>query len=153
VDIVDIANMTFRTFAQATEDLEKVVMALKNASGSDEVTKNASTGYHGNPIVVLEAKIVDSKRIKKVFRSLGNGSIKLLLQTLDDRMDDESMFFFRLDKQESFRGNMVLANREDVIAVRAKVKSYPQSRANAMVVMSRFLEAELVRMERGGQKD
>jgi RNA-binding protein len=150
---VDIANMTFRTFAQATEDLEKVVMALKNASSSDEVTKNAITGYHGNPIVVLEAKIVDSKRIKKVFRSLGQGSIEVLLQTLDDRMDDESMFFFRLDKQEAFKGNMVLANREDVIAVRAKVKSYPQSRANAMVVMSRFLEAELVRIERGGQKD
>jgi RNA binding exosome subunit len=47
----------------------------------------------------------------------------------------------------------VLTDGEDVIAVRGKVKSYPQSRDNAMVSMRNILEAEIERIARAGQQD
>jgi RNA binding exosome subunit len=150
---VDIANLNFRTFAQATEDVERVRQALRFASGAEEITSSTNTGYHGNPITVLEARVSDSKRIKAVFRSLGEGGMRAMLCTLEARMDDESNFFFRLDKQEAYLDRLILADGEDVIAVRAKVKSYPQSRTNAVIAMGRFLEIEIERLGKQREQD
>lgn len=150
---VDIANLNFRTFAQATEDLERVEKALRYASSADEIYRSTSTGYHGNTITILEARVSDSKRIKAVFRFIGEDGLKTLLRSLDLRMDEESNFFFRLDKQEAYLEKAVLAEGEDVIAVRAKVKSYPQSRSNALEAMRKFLQTELDRLARPQKKN
>ncbi|MBI0584069.1 MAG: hypothetical protein ISF22_07560 [Methanomassiliicoccus sp.] len=145
---MDVANLALRTFAYATEDSEKVEKALRFVSGAEEIKKSSSTGYHGNPIMVLEARVTDSKEIKTLFRSLGKDSLEALLESLDRRLDDESFFFLRLDKQEAYQERFKLAEGDDVIAIRAKVKSYPQSRENALVSMRKFLEGELERAAR-----
>ncbi len=146
---MDIANLSFRTFAHGTEDPAKVERALRFVSGAETVTRSSSTGYYGNPIIVMEAKISDSKHIKALLRSLGPRSLTVLLDTLDLRMDDDSFFYFRLDKQEAFQERYVLANGEDVIAVKGKVKSYPQSRENAMTSMEHLLGSEIERATKG----
>lgn len=146
---MDIANLSFRTFAHGTEDPEKVERALRFVSGAESVTRSSSTGYYGNSIIVMEARINDSKHIKALLRSLGPQSLRVLLDTLDLRLDEESFFYFRLDKQEAFQERFVLADGEDVIAVKGKVKSYPQSRENAMASMGRLLESEIERAMRG----
>jgi RNA binding exosome subunit len=150
---MDIANLSFRTFAYATEDPERVERALRFVSGADCITRNSSTGYYGNPIIVMQARVTDSKHIKAVLRSLGPEGLKTLLDTLDRRLDEESFFYLRLDKQEAYLDRFVLTDGEDVIAVRGKVKSYPQSRDNAMVSMRNILEAEIERIARAGQQD
>lgn len=149
---MDIANLSFRTFAHATEDPERVEKALRFVSGAENVSKSSSTGYYGNPITVLEARVTDSKHIKALLRSLGPEALKVMLDTLDRRLDEESFFYFRLDKQEAFQERFVLADGEDVIAVRGKVKSYPQNRDNAMISMSNILRSELERVQRMEQK-
>lgn len=149
---MDIASLSFRTFAHATEDEERVEQALKFASGAEEITKSKSEGYHGNPIVVMEAKISRSREIKAFFASLPIDDVQRLLDTLERRVDEESMFFLRLDKQAAYEGRMGLGENDDVISVRGKVKSYPQSRSNALVTMRNILESTLEQMTRKGQK-
>lgn len=152
---MDIANLSFRAFAHATEDPERVEKALRFVSGAENVSRSSSTGYYGNPIIILEAKIADSKHIKALLRSLGPESLKVMLDTLDRRLDKESFFYFRLDKQEAFQERFVLADGEDVIAVRGKVKSYPQNRENALTSMRNVLQSELdraARMEQRGRE-
>ncbi len=152
---MDIANLSFRTFVHATEDPERVEKALRFVSGAENVSRSSSTGYYGNPIIILEAKITDSKHIKALLRSLGPETLRVLLETLDRRLDEESFFYFRLDKQEAFLERFVLADGEDVIAVRGKVKSYPQSRDNAMISMRNILQSEIdraARMEQRGRE-
>jgi len=150
---MDIANLSFRTFAHATEDPERVERALRFVSGADCVTRTSSIGYYNNPIIVMEAKITDSKHIKALLRSLGPEGLKVLLDTLDSRLDEDSFFYLRLDKQEAYLERFVLTNGEDVIAVRGKVKSYPQSRDNAMATMKKILESEIERAARTGHQD
>ena len=145
---MDIANLSFRTFIHATEDPERVERAMRFVSGAEDIKKNMTSGYHGNPIIVMEARVTDGKGIKAVFRSLGKQQLQRLLDSLDMRMDEESFFFFRLDKQEAFLGNVKDGEGDDVIAVRAKVKSYPQNRVNAIASMDRFLRSELERFDR-----
>ena len=152
---MDIANLSFRTFAHATEDPERVEKALRFVSGAENVSRSSSTGYYGNPITVLEARVTDSKHIKALLRSIGPEALKVMLDSLDQRLDEESFFYFRLDKQEAFLERFVLADGEDVIAVRGKVKSYPQNRDNARASMRNILQSELdraARMEQRGQE-
>jgi RNA binding exosome subunit len=150
---MDIANLAFRTFAHATEDPDRVEQALKFVSGADEIKKSNSTGYHGNPIIVMEARVTDAKSIRALFRSLTKDDLSKMLETLDLRLDEESFFFLRLGKQEAFQGQFKMVEGEDVIAVRGKVKSYPQTRENAMATMRKFLEAEVERASRAEEKD
>jgi RNA binding exosome subunit len=149
---MDIANLAFRTFAHATEDPDRVEKALKFVSGAEEVKRSNSTGYHGNPIVVMEARVTEGKNIKSLFRSLDKDDLSKLLETLDRRLDEESFFFLRLDKQEAYQGRFKMTEGEDVIAVRGKVKSYPQTRENALEVMRKYLTEELDRLARLEQK-
>ncbi len=150
---MDIANLSFRVFAHATEDPERVEKALRFVSGAENISRSSSTGYYGNTILVLEAKVADSKHIKALLRSLGTDALRGLLTSLDRRLDEESFFYLRLDKQEAFLERFVLADGEDVIAVRGKVKSYPQNRDNAMDSLRKVLESELERAARMEKKE
>ncbi len=142
---MDLASLAFRTFAHATEDESRVEQALRFVSGAEEVTKSRSEGYHGNPIVVLEAKISRSREIRNFFASLDTADVQKLLDTLELRVDEESMFFLRLDKQAAFEGRTVMADHDDIISVRGKIKSYPQSRDNALKVIDVILRDALER--------
>ena len=90
--------LTFRAFCQATEDEGKVKSAIKFVSGIEDISVTRSQGFHGNPILIMEAEVKSKKRIDAVFLSLGQQQIQELRDTLDSRLDDDSNFFFRLDE-------------------------------------------------------
>jgi RNA-binding protein len=145
-----ILNMHFRAFIHATEDEAKVVQALKFASGADddEITREVTEGYHGNPIVVLEIFMKEKRRSKDFFARLDERSIEELISSLEKRMDDDCNIYLRLDKQEAYLGNLMLTTSDDAIAVRAKVESYPKKLENAMKSVTEFLES-LVQSKKG----
>lgn len=139
-------NLCFRAFCQATEDEEKVRRALLFASGGKEerVHRTKCEGYHGNPIVVLDVCISTTKSIKAVFQSLSLEDRQTMLEDLEDRIDEDCTFYFRLDKQEAFQGRMAMGEKgegDDVIAVHGKVRSYPKSRETSLKVMGEFLSS------------
>lgn len=145
---MDIDSLSFRAFSHATENEDRVKQAITNASGSEEFTCNKSYGYHGNPIVVIETKVTHAKDIKHALSLLSEEDIKQLIDTIELRVDDESFFYMRLDKQEAYLGNLVLSNGEDVISVRGKIKSYPQNRENAIVSITQTLQQILDKKSR-----
>jgi RNA binding exosome subunit len=132
--------LTFRAFCQATEDEKKVMSAIGFVSGSDEITVTKSHGFHGNPILILEAIVKSRKRIDSIFHSLGSQCLRELRETLESRLDDDANFFFRLDKQAAYEGKVVLAGPDDVIAVKGKVKAYPNNRDRAIKAMTDYLD-------------
>ena len=130
---MDIDNISFRAFSHATENEDRVKKAVINVSKSEDLTCSKSCGYHGNPITIIETKITHARDIKDFLISLSEEDIKQLIDTIDLRVDDESFFYMRLDKQEAYLGNPMLNNGEDVISVKGKIKSYPQNRENNFV--------------------
>lgn len=145
---MDIDSLSFRAFSHATENEDRVKQAVTNVSGSEELTCNKSYGYHGNPIVVIETKVTHAKDIKHVLSLLSEEDIKQLMDTIELRVDDESFFYMRLDKQEAYLGNLVLSSGEDVISVRGKIKSYPQNRENAVISITQTLQQTLDKKSR-----
>ena len=69
-----ILNVHFRVFSHATEDEAKVIQALKFASGSDEIKREVTEGYHGNPIIILEVFIKEKRRSKDFFSRLDDAA-------------------------------------------------------------------------------
>jgi RNA-binding protein len=136
-------SLNFRTFTHSTEDEERVVRAMVFTSGVSEVSRTKSSGYHGNPITILEATVGGRKEIDAFFGRLGKVAIEELVRTLERRIDDECSFFLRLDKQEAYLGRLVLAKKDDVIALRAKVKVYPRRKSIALEAVARYLESYL----------
>ena len=139
-------SLRFRAFCQATEDEEKVARALLFTSGSEkeDLERTKCMGYHGNPILLLEVVVTKAKMVKNVFLRLSPEDRAELLRTIEDRVDEECTFYFRLDKQEAFFSRIFLGEREDendVIAVHGKVKTYPKTRDGALEVMREFLSS------------
>ncbi len=142
---MDLSGLVFRTFSHATEDDRKVKEATLFACGCNEVTMDETNGYHGNRIKVLEARI-SGKKVDAFFKRLDREDLELLLDSIEKRVDEDSFFFLRLDKQLAYEHRLKLSDGEDVIAVRGKIKSYPKKRENSVKIMihsiQRLVEAK-----------
>jgi RNA binding exosome subunit len=137
---MSIGHVHLRAFAHATEELERVMKALAFASGKDEVEKSNSRGHFGNPIVIVEVGLTRSKDIKGFFKRLNDAGIAgSLAGEVEQRMDDDSVLHFRLDKQMAYLGRLELAEGKDVIDCSMKVRAYPARRDVAIAAVRKFL--------------
>ena len=143
---MSVIHLDLRTFCHATESEEKVRKALTFVSNCQDISVVHSEGYHGNKILIMECLISRKADIRAFFRRLPLENLKEMLETIDNRMDEDGQFFFRLDKQKAFLEEMVLFTGDDCIHVRAKVESYPKRREkaleNAKVMLQELVERQ-----------
>ncbi len=149
-------QVELRAFAHATEDPQKVEDALAFAAGFDPddekdakgleaaLTKTPSQGHFRNPIVIMTLLLGRAAQVRRFWaRVLAVPEIHgALARQAHDRLDDELVFWFRLDKQAAARGVLRLAEGEDVLLVRAKLATYPKDRETGLSFLDRFFEAE-----------
>jgi len=135
--------LSFRAFVHATENEDRVVLAMKLATGLDEFSRVEVDGHHGNPIVILEGDVRKKRDIRRFFSLMEGDDIIELLNSLEDRVEEDSHFYMRLDKQEAYLGRLRLAVDEDVIQVRGAVVSYPKNREAGLASMREFLQSFL----------
>lgn len=124
-----------RAFAHETEDLPRVVTAVRQAAQEDlAVQETYVEGTHGNRIVILEADVKSAPGAKRMFAALqrddpdGFGDV---VRTARDRLDENLNFHLRLDKQEAYQGRVRLARDDDAITVRAKIRSFESKRSGS----------------------
>ncbi|MCX6651566.1 MAG: hypothetical protein NT131_07940 [Methanomassiliicoccales archaeon] len=129
---MSVIHLDLRTFCHATEVEERVKKALEFVSGGQEAVVTHSEGYHGNKILIMECDLTRKADIRAFFRRLSREDLKELLSSIDQRLDDDGQFFFRLDKQKAFEEELVVSSGDDCIHVRAKVESYPKRREKAL---------------------
>ena len=131
-----------RAFVYATEEREKVIQAMKNLVDAEPKVSHAE-GAYGDPIEILEMSGKRDRIAKDMISSLPESDRKALLDTVEDRTDEDSIFHFRIDKQDAYLGNTRLGSGGDVIGVEMKVESYPSSRERAVENLGAFLEGLL----------
>ena len=124
-----ITSAHFRTYCHATEDEDKVREAFKNISRvpNRDVELTINKGYHGNEIRILESHIKKKGAALNSFLAAlaEHGIFDKLKDQIEQRLDDEGMFYLRFDKQEAYKHKFVLDSGEDTIQVRVKVQAYP----------------------------
>ncbi|MBU4032061.1 MAG: hypothetical protein KKH41_06100 [Candidatus Thermoplasmatota archaeon] len=137
---IKFLSIRFRAFAQATEIEERVLAAMKFASGTEEVNVTATTGHFGNPITVFETELLKAGQIKNFLGRLAEAHIpENLIGQEEERVDEECAFHFRLDKQKAYLEELALASGRDVIDVRLKVGVYPARREAAVAAIKEWL--------------
>ena len=120
-----------RTFCYETEDQKRVTQALRTLLPDEvEIEGTASSGYHGDRIVVLSVRLENADDVRHVLAKLNElPTIDSIIGELDERVDDNCALFLRLDKQAAFRGDVRLG---EGITLRAKVEAYPAKQPAAV---------------------
>ena len=133
------SHLHARALCHATERLDRVEQAMKNAVGDVDIERTHTTGHHGNEIVMLEANSRSAEAVEGLFHKLSLGDLKELERTGGARIDPSCVFHMRLDKQEAYAGNVRLADSDDAIALKLKVRSYPAKEEVAKRLVAEFL--------------
>lgn len=132
--------LDFRTFCYETEDPERVKAALRTILPEDIALETDETkGHHGDRILVFSARIETADDMRSVLNKLRRvSSFEELLETAAERVDDDCAFYFRLDKQLAYTGEVALGTG---IQLRGKVEAYPASRDRAVENLTEYLES------------
>ena len=126
-------NIRLRAIAQATEVEERVREAFIFASGSDEIQTMATNGHFGNPMTIFEIELSKTRDMKSFLQTLKDAGLLLhLIGEIEQRLDDNCVFHFRLDKQKAYSQELALAESKDIIDVNMKVAAYPARREIAL---------------------
>ncbi len=129
-----------RTFCYATEDEKRVEAALRHYLPEEfPIDRTENQGHHGDRIVVLSARVERADEMRVVLDSIAAlSSLDRVVEELDERVDDNTSLFLRLDKQAAFRGESRLG---EGITFRAKVEAYPAKHSAAVENARGALEA------------
>ena len=109
---MSIVSLHFRTFVHESEDEQKVIEAMHFATGLEEFDRDTTEGHHGNKIVILEGHIKDKKAVKAFFKRMSKEDIQVLLDTLENRVDEECFIFLRLDKQKAYLQELAMTTTD-----------------------------------------
>jgi RNA binding exosome subunit len=117
-----IAYIDIRTFAHATEDIDKVQTAMLNALSTEVVDtavlkKSSLTGHYGNPIVLFQTRIKEKGAVHEVFLKLSSRLSmmdKELLGSEIRRHLEKGNLYLRLDKQSAFMNEIRLCETDPI---------------------------------------
>ena len=119
---IPIGYIDIRVFAHATEDLDKVLNAVRNVLPSELIDlitfkKSNLTGHHGNPITLFEARIKEKNAAQAVFEKLCAGLSILDKELLNDKILqhlDKANLYIRLDKQSAYLNELKLSSADPI---------------------------------------
>lgn len=130
---IPIGYIDIRIFAHATEDADKVLTAARNILPSESIDtvlfkRINLTGHHGNPIILLEARIKDRSIAKAFFEKLSLGLSILDKESLSSEIIqrlEKGNLYVRLDKQSAYLNKLKLSSA-DPIHLRIHFKKHSQ---------------------------
>jgi hypothetical protein len=117
-----IAYIELRVFSHATEDQQKVEIAVRNTlpeklSSEVAFTNTPLAGHYGNPILLLETKLADKAQLplslEKIASSLSALDKERLSTELGQHIEKNNLYL-RLDKQSAFLGNLRLTSNDPI---------------------------------------
>ncbi|NLF87403.1 hypothetical protein GX563_01110 [Candidatus Bathyarchaeota archaeon] len=117
-----IGYIDIRVFSHATENQTKVETATKNlfpAELTEELVfqKNALSGHHSNPIIMLTAQLKERKLLPSALQKLGANLSTLDKEQLNEEIKlhlEKGNLYLRFDKQAAFMGQPKLAQNDPI---------------------------------------
>jgi hypothetical protein len=137
-----IDKVSFRAFVAATEDENRVREALSVFVPLDRITRTVALGHFGNEIGILEAALRRKETaafLSLLREQLPSQDLERLRREIDERLEGESHFHLRLDKQAAYKGMLRLTDSADALDITVLVKTFPARRAAALKILSEQL--------------
>ena len=119
---VSVAYVDVRAFAHATEDLDKVLAAVRNVMPQELACtvvfkETALKGHHGNPITLFEARIKSRNMAQAFLEKLASEMNMIDKEQLNSEILqhlERGNLYLRLNKQSSFRGKVKLGSTDPI---------------------------------------
>jgi hypothetical protein len=119
---IPIGYIDIRVFAHATEELEKILNAVRIIIPEELVEtitfkKTSLTGHHGNPITLLEARVKEKNVAQAVFKKLASSLSPLDKEILRNEIRqhlDGGNLYIRLDKQSAYLNEVKLCTTDPI---------------------------------------
>lgn len=117
-----IGYIDVRVFAHATEDPEKVLIAVRNIlpielSENAVFQKTSLTGHHGNPIILFETKLTDKQTLPAALKKIGAELPSLDKETLASDMKlhlEKGNLYLRFDKQSAYQSELRFSQNDPI---------------------------------------
>ena len=116
----------------ATEDEDLICDTVSELAGTEELEIDISEGLHNNPITVVDVNLSKNKEYLTLFTNLGKEVLEGILDDIGQRVDDDCVFYMRLDKQKAVGGVYEISHSGDVISITAKVVAHPAKKEIAV---------------------
>jgi len=129
-----------QTFCYATERQDLIEDTLKELLGEIEFEEEISESEHGNTMMILETRVTKQREFTELFSKLSDEVLDFILENIDNRVDEDDMFYIRLDKQKAVQGIYEIAHHGDVISIFGKVQAHPAKKEVAVRVLREFVE-------------
>ncbi|MBO4357261.1 MAG: exosome protein [Candidatus Methanomethylophilaceae archaeon] len=129
-----------QTFCYATEKQDLIEDTLKDLLGDIEFEEEIVESEHGNTMMILETRITKQREFRDLFYNLGNDILDFILEDIENRIDEDDIFYLRLDKQKAVQGIYEVAHHGDVISIFGKVQAHPAKKEVAVKVMKEFIQ-------------
>ena len=129
-----------QTFCYATERQDLIEDTLKELLGEIEFEEEISESEHGNTMMILETRVTKQREFTELFSKLSDEVLDYILEDIDNRVDEDDMFYIRLDKQKAVQGIYEIAHHGDVISIFGKVQAHPAKKEVAVKVLREFVE-------------
>ena len=137
-----IDKVSFRAFVAATEDEGRVREALGIFVPLDRISSLTAEGHFGNEIKILEASLrkKEGQAFFQILREQLSSDDQLRLRReIPERLEGDSHFHLRLDKQAAYKGLLRLTDSRDALDVCALIKTYPARRESALKILSELI--------------
>ena len=117
-----IGYIDIRIFAHATEDIDKVQVAVRNLLPTELAEtlvfqQTSLTGHYGNSIILLSTKLTDKKTLPAALEKIGSGLNSLdkeeLCRDLKLHLEKRNLYL-RFDKQSAYLGNIKFTKNDPV---------------------------------------
>jgi len=117
-----VGYVDVRVFAHATEDLEKVLTAVRNTLPTEAgegivFQKTSLTGHHGNPIILFQTKITDKQALPLILKKIASSLNSLDKETLNSEMKlhlEKRNLYLRFDKQSAYIGELNFSSNDPI---------------------------------------
>ena len=91
-------------------------------------------------MMILETRITKQREFKELFSKLGDDILNFIIEDIENRVDDDDIFYLRLDKQKAVQGIYEVAHHGDVISLFGKVQAHPAKKEVAVKVLKEFIQ-------------
>lgn len=139
-----ISKIEARAYARATEIVERIETAVSNIFPKKirpKISMQTTTaeGQSGNSILIVSGLIEGRENcdaiLDFILGEMRLESQRALRRSIDLRLDDNCVFFLRIDKQAAYLGELKLTDNADVISIRFHFRNYPRSRREEVIQM------------------
>ncbi|TFG29560.1 hypothetical protein EU528_09525 [Candidatus Thorarchaeota archaeon] len=148
-----IHKIEARAYSRATELSERVATAICGIFPEDvrqnvTISEKRAEGQSGDIISIISGLLDNREQCETSFdfilKHMEKKDLRAIERTLDLRLNNNCVFFLRIDKQGAFLGKIRLADSADVISARIYFRDSPRCKQKDMIklIEKRLQDAE-----------